>query len=167
MTHGPRALARRLVARRVGGVVVLLLALGPAVVVASPAAQASTPSRATIARYEVGLVHEINVQRARHHRGRLVGASCPDRYAEGWAPHLARTGRFYHRSMRTILRGCRAHVAAENLARGNASAKAIVAAWMASPGHRRNILDRRLTKIGVAAVWSRGRYIIAADFTRP
>jgi len=38
---------------------------------------------------------------------------------------------------------------------------------MASPGHRANILDGRLTRIGVAAVYARGQWVVVADFTRP
>lgn len=148
--------------------VVMLLALGPAVIVTAPSAEAAyTPSAATVAAYEARVIYRINVQRARYHRGRLTAVYCPDRYAEAWAPYLARTGRFYHQSMYAILRGCRAHVVAENLARGNVGADRIVAAWMASYGHRRNILDYRLTRIGVAAVYARGTWTVAADFTRP
>jgi uncharacterized protein YkwD len=149
------------------GLLVAFLALSPALVVAAPSAQAYTPSAAARAAYEARVLHRINVERARHHHARLAAARCPDRYAEPWASHLARMGYLKHQSMFRILRGCRARVAAENLASGNVSADRIVAMWMASPGHRANILDRRLTKIGVAAVYSRGRWFVAADFTRP
>jgi uncharacterized protein YkwD len=37
---------------------------------------------------------------------------------------------------------------------------------MASPGHRANILDSRLNKIGVAAVYANGRWTVAANFSR-
>ena len=146
---------------------VTLLALGPAVVVAAPAAEAYTPSRATVARYEAHVIWRINIVRASYHRGRLGTAACPDRYAEPWSAYLARTGYFYHRDMHVILSGCHATVAAENLARGNVSADGIVAAWMRSPGHRANILDRRLTRIGVGAVYAHGQWTVAANFTRP
>jgi uncharacterized protein YkwD len=112
------------------------------------------------------VVHQINVERARYHRGRLVATYCPDRYAESWASHLARTGTFYHQSMYPILRGCKATRVAENLARGNVGADLIVKAWMKSPGHRANILDGRLTRVGVAAVYARGQWTVAADFAR-
>jgi len=151
---------------RAGGVFVMLLALGPALIATAPSAAASTPSAASVATYEARVIQQINVQRASYHQGSLVASSCPDRYAEAWAAYLARTGAFYHYSMSNILRGCRARVAAENLARGNVSADRIVAAWMASPGHRANILDGRLTRIGVAAVYANGRWTVAADFTR-
>ena len=38
----------------------------------------------------------------------------------------------------------------ENVATGQRSAEQVVAEWMASPGHRRNILDPDFTRIGVA-----------------
>jgi uncharacterized protein YkwD len=146
---------------------VMLLALTPAVVVAAPSAQAYTPSVAARAAYEARVIYKMNVTRAHYGRGRLTAAACPDRFAEPWSPRLARLGYLKHQSMYTILRGCSAHVAAENLASGNVSADRIVTAWMASPGHRANILDRRLTRIGVAAVYARGKWFVTADFTRP
>lgn len=145
----------------------MLLAIGPAVLVAPPSAEAYTPSRATVAAFQARVIHLMNVQRARYHRGRLEAGWCPAWYAKYWAPHLARIDYLRHRSMYQILRGCRSNVAAENLAVGNASADRIVAAWMASPGHRANILDGRLTRTGVAAVYARGRWWVAVDFTRP
>lgn len=39
--------------------------------------------------------------------------------------------------------------AAENLAAGQTSAQAVMAAWMKSPGHKANILSRNFTHIGV------------------
>lgn len=160
MKYVPRSLTRR-----IGGVVVMLLALGPAVIVSAPAAEAA-PSAATVARYEARVIYRMNVIRASRHLQHLYPSRCPDYYAERWSPYMARTGYFYHRSMYTILRGCRAHVAAENLARGNVSADRFVAAWMASYGHRRNILDGRLNRVGVAAVYVRGQWTVTADFTK-
>ena len=135
----------------------MLLAMGPAVVVAAPSAQASTL-------YEYQVVNAINAQRANYHLGRLWLSACPQWYADRWAPYAV--WYFRHQSMGPILQGCKATVAAENLAFGNQSADGIVAAWMASPGHRQNILDGRLNRIGVAAVYARGRWTVVADFTR-
>jgi len=42
----------------------------------------------------------------------------------------------------------------------------MVAAWVASYDHRANILDGRLTRIGVAAVFANGTWTVVADFTR-
>ena len=133
---------------------VTLLALGPAVIVAAPPAQAYTPSVATVAAYEAQVIQQINYQRVKYHRGRLTAGSCADVYAERWGAYLARTGTFYHQSMYPIL------------ARGNVSVARFITAWMLSPGHRANILDGRLTRIGVGAVYVRGQWVVATDFTR-
>lgn len=47
--------------------------------------------------------------------------------------------------------------AGENIARGQASPAAVVAAWMSSAGHRANILNKSFTEIGVGYV-ANGRY---------
>ncbi len=48
-------------------------------------------------------------------------------------------------------------VAAENIAAGQTSAEEVVNAWMKSEGHRRNILNKDITRIGVGAVEGDGR----------
>ncbi|HEX2810249.1 MAG TPA: CAP domain-containing protein, partial [Kineosporiaceae bacterium] len=47
-------------------------------------------------------------------------------------------------------------VAAENIAAGQSTAAAVMAAWMASEGHRANILNCGLTQIGVGTVYKAG-----------
>ena len=154
-------------ARLCGLLAVTVLLLGLTFVSTPSAEAAVSPSAATTAAYEARVIYATNIQRLRYKRHKLVAAACPDRYAEGWAAYLARTGAFRHQSMYPILKGCRATRVAENLARGGVGADRIVAAWMASPGHRANILDARLTQIGVAAVYARGRWTVVADFMRP
>ena len=157
--------------RRIGIAAVLPLFLGQALVVSAPSAEAAwAPSAATVAAYEARVIYRINQQRVKYKHGRLAPAACPDRHAESRATYLAKTGKFYHRSMTYFLNGCDASRVAENLARGNrtgATADKVVAAWMKSPGHRANILDGRLTRIGVGAVYVRGQWTVVADFSRP
>lgn len=45
--------------------------------------------------------------------------------------------------------GIRYSAAAENIAAGQTSPQEVVNSWMNSPGHRQNILDSRMTHIGV------------------
>jgi uncharacterized protein YkwD len=154
-------------AKRLGVLLVLPLFLGPVFVVSATSAQAAVvPSAAATWAYENRVESLINVQRAKYKLGRLAWSPCPDRYAESWGAYLARTGRFYHQSLTPILRGCSATRVAENLARGYTTADRTVAAWMASPGHRANILDPRLTRCSVAAVYARGQWTVVADFIR-
>lgn len=54
---------------------------------------------------------------------------------------------------------------AENIAQANVSPKNMVKTWMRSPGHRRNILNPRYTRIGVAVYKSKGgRYYWCTRF---
>jgi uncharacterized protein YkwD len=161
----------RTLARRFGIAAILPLLMGPALIASSPSAEAAyRPSAATVAAYEARVIVRINQQRVKYKRIRLAPATCPDGYAEGRATYLAKTGKFYHRSMTSFLNGCHASQVAENLARGNrlgATPDKVVAMWMRSPGHRANILNGRLTRIGVGAVYARGQWTVVADFSRP
>jgi len=139
--------------------------VGPAVIVTAPAAEAYTPSQAAVTLYRYRVVNGINAQRARHGLGKVWLAACPQRYAQTWSAFLARTQYFYHRDMMTYLKGCNAQRVAENLGRGNVSADRMVAAWMASPGHRKNILNGKLNMIGVGVVYSHGSWTVTTDFS--
>ena len=117
--------------------------------------------------YEAQVVRLTNVQRARHHLPALRTAStCTDGYAERWARYLAAHHVFRHQNLWPILTHCRKHEAGENIATGYTSPAALVSAWMRSPGHRHNILDRRLRFIGVGAVRDRaGTWWVVQDFS--
>jgi hypothetical protein len=60
--------------------------------------------------------------------------------------------------------GARFSVIAENIAIGP-SPLTIHAGWMNSPGHRKNILDPRLTSVGIAAVHGPGGLFAVQDFS--
>jgi uncharacterized protein YkwD len=55
---------------------------------------------------------------------------------------------------------------AENVARGFSGPTAVVRAWMASPGHRRNILNCRLRDIGVGVALQGGQLWWTQNFGR-
>src|SRR5438445_9741228 len=61
--------------------------------------------------------------------------------------------------------GARFSVIAENIAVG-ASPQIIHGGWMDSAGHRKNILDPRLTSVGIAAVHGPGGLFAVQDFSR-
>jgi len=61
--------------------------------------------------------------------------------------------------------GVRFSVIAENIAIGP-NPQTIHAGWMDSPGHRKNILDRRLTSVGIAAVRGPGGLFAVQDFSQ-
>src|SRR5260370_14615355 len=61
--------------------------------------------------------------------------------------------------------GARCGAIAENIAVGS-NPQTIHAGWMDSPGHRKNILDPRLTSVGVAAVRGTGGLFAVQDFSQ-
>ena len=61
--------------------------------------------------------------------------------------------RFKARLKRVGYRG----LAAENIARGQKSLGRVLAGWMKSPGHRRNMLHPRMRYFGLAAAKNGGR----------
>lgn len=126
------------------------------------------PSGGSSSTYEAQLLSLVNAERTSRGLSALRAASCPDRFAESWASHLASTGTFSHQSLGPIMSSCGATRAAENIARGGISASAMVSMWMGSSGHRANILDPELTQVGTAAVRdSSGTWTAVQDFIRP
>lgn len=106
----------------------------------------------TLNGYERQLIVEINEARLAHGVRRIKRfSSCADRLAERWGRRLARTGEFYHRDQRVVLRRCKAAWAGENLVRGHELApEDMVELWLDSPGHRKILLSRRARQAGVA-----------------
>jgi len=147
-----------------------LSTLGATTLVVTPAANASTAPYSS--ELEWAIHKYTNVERVANGRRAVAWSSCVDRYAEGWAAHLRNTGRFYHRSWRTITSGCHKTYASENIAHyysptlsADALAKKIVGMWMNSPGHRVNLLSSKARTIGVgAARTSSGRWYMVQNF---
>jgi uncharacterized protein YkwD len=55
----------------------------------------------------------------------------------------------------------------ENVALGQPTAAAVVAAWMNSPGHRQNILNPAFTELGIGSASGGGRPYWVQVFARP
>lgn len=71
-------------------------------------------------------------------------------------------------SQRIKASGYKACFAAENVAYGQSTAQEVMAAWMNSPGHRRNILDDRASQAAVAsAIDGAGRTYWAMLLAKP
>ena len=87
-------------------------------------------------------VDPILVRLARAHSDDMAGAAgFKHNGSDGRTPFQRMTAAGYDYS-----------VAAENIAAGQPNAGAVMAAWMASPGHEANIVDCRFTQIGVGVV---------------
>ena len=121
---------------------------GPSLPASTFALKASAPADT------LGLV---NAARRSGRRGAMRIDPAAQRAAERHARAMARAGRMAHRLRGQPRFGARmkrdgvALPAAENVATGQPDARAAVAAWMNSAGHRRNLLDRRFGGVGVAS----------------
>ncbi len=100
--------------------------------------------------WEAKVVQLTNARRKAHGRKPLKAAPCPDSFAEPWTRHLARTRTLTHQDLTPML-GCpHTSYAGENIAYGYQTPRALVSAWMHSPGHRANILSPHFHRIGVS-----------------
>ncbi len=106
------------------------------------------------------VVRLVNAERA---RAGCDAVETDPRLAEAAQRHsddMARRGYFSHDSPegesfdRRIREAGYPRPGAENIAMGQSSAKAVMDAWMDSPGHRRNILNCDLSAIGVGVTTS-------------
>ena len=109
------------------------------------------------------LVDETNDVRVQAGLGALTLNSQLSRAAQAKADDMAARGYFEHTTPEghqpwdlIAAAGYQYQAAAENLAVGLTAGNALIAAWMASPLHRQNILNKRYTEIGVGI--ARGRY---------
>jgi uncharacterized protein YkwD len=94
-------------------------------------------------------------------------ASAARHHAELMAQHSAISHQFPGEPaliQRITAVGARFSMLAENVAAGQ-DAGDIHYGWMHSPGHRANILDPKLTALGVAVVEARGRLFAVQDFS--
>lgn len=118
-----------------------------------PAATAGSQTT-TLSQNERALLTAVNDVRASHGLRALRVDATLVRAARSYSAHMIRTGTFTHGAMgaRLAQAGARGPVYGENLAWGvgaSAGARTIVRSWMASPGHRANILNCGLTRLGV------------------
>ena len=148
----------------------LLLPVAVAVTAfAGPASGATSSSRTANA-----LLREMNAARTARHLAPLRTDATLQRAARSHSTDMLRRAYFSHGDF--ALRMRRFHVAGsfsgENLAWGvgaRAAAKAIVAEWLASPGHRENLLRPGFRRVGLATVTGSfsgyaGATVVTADF---
>jgi uncharacterized protein YkwD len=140
----------------------LWAALATAALILPTAARAATddPTAAASARdgtvtarsdhWEARVLALTNHRRQAHGRRPLKAAACPDSYAEPWTRHLATRQVLVHQDLTPLLSCPDTSYAGENIAFGYETPRALVRAWMHSPGHRANILSRHFHRIGVS-----------------
>jgi len=154
-----------LVARRV---FTLAAALAAAVTIGGQA------KAGTLSRSEFALLNVMNQVRVSHGLRPLHLDYRLERAARGHSATMLRTGQFFHGAFTTRIRrtGVKAPRVGENLAWGVgvlSRAHAIMNMWLASPGHRANLLHAGYRTVGVGALRGRfdgysGALVITTDF---
>lgn len=128
-------------------------------------ASVGSASAASSSKQESSIVKATNKDRAKHHIKKLTKQKCLAKYAQKQAKTQARKKKMFHQDLQPVLSKCGMRMVGENVAYGYVSAKQLQRAWMNSPGHRSNILNKDFRKIGVgAAKDSRGRWYYATVF---
>jgi uncharacterized protein YkwD len=95
----------------------------------------------------------VDQQRARHGLPALAASGQLDRSAQAWTNTMVLTGEFTHGpgnafAGRISATGYNWQTAGENIATGFPTPRSVVAAWMASTDHCRNILDPAFKDVG-------------------
>jgi uncharacterized protein YkwD len=161
MPSGPSATVGRTAVRGWRGALtaaVLGLALAASTLVgAAPAtAAASAP--------EARMVAAINATRTAHGLRPLRPVAGMMAYARRHSRAMANRGSLFHTSNFSVI--CCWRLVAENVGMGG-SVMGLHRAFMASPGHRANLLNGSLSQVGIGMVSSGGRLWVTEVFRRP
>lgn len=143
-------------------------------VVAALALVLPSTALAGMTRTETSLLHEMNRVRAEHGLGLLRFDAHLERAARAHSMEMLGTGVFQHGAFgsRMLQFNVTGRLAGENLAWGTGvrgTTQGIVAAWLASPEHRANLLRPSFTRVGVSNLVGtfqgyRGAHVVTADF---
>jgi uncharacterized protein YkwD len=138
--------------------VVLLLVTGA--LLSGPMANPSAASAS--GSYESDTMKYAYSERTRRHLSPVKSSRCLDEYAERQARAMAAKNKLYHQDLGPILARCQLRLVGENVAFGYSSGKTVTSAWMNSPGHRDNLLNKDHRLLGVGAYRdSRGHWYVA------
>ena len=109
----------------------------------------------------------MNRDRGASGLGALCGSSQLAGYAQSWANWMAQHQSLSHQDLGAMLAGTSFSTVAENILSGpgGMSAGDMEAAWMASAGHRQNILNGAYSAAGVGMAYSSdGQVWVAVEF---
>lgn len=139
-----------------GATIASLITGPPALAHTSACATAPRPITETShTEAQLAVVCLVNQQRRGRGLPRLTENRRLDRAAQGWTEGMVAARMFSHGPdfpARITAVGFRWSSIGENIATGYASPAAVVAAWMASPGHCHNILDPTFRFVGTGVV---------------
>ena len=132
---------------------------------AVPVPAASAPSAAQ--RFADRVLVLTNAERSSRGLAPLALSVCADRYADLWSLTQAQRDAMSHQPLAPIAQACAAPMVGENVGYGNVTPEQMVAMWMASAGHRANLLRPEYTHLGVgAAATATGRWYGTQVFAR-
>ena len=123
---------------------------------AAPAAAAPAAAGTETSAYEQRVLELVNIERAKEGLGPVRYRAELDQAATSHNAQQARMQTMAHEGIGDGTPGDRARAVGwndswgENVAVGQTSPEQVVAEWMASPGHRRNIMDPAYTQMGVS-----------------
>jgi uncharacterized protein YkwD len=142
--------------------------------VAAALVLAPTAAAAGLTRSESSILREMNRVRAGHGLRPLRFDNRLESAARSHSREMVGTGTFAHGAFgtRMLSFNVKGTFAGENLAWGvgaRGTARGIVAAWLASPAHRANLLRASFGRVGVGAVVGTfdgygGATVVTADF---
>ena len=140
-------------------------------VTTSTAAEASTGygPAPRLSSYDARLLHDINRTRVAHGRARLIATAGTTDVAHRWSCHMGRWQMLTHRGNLVAAlsnHGSGAwHVMGENIGvAASSDADALFHAYMHSPKHRANILDRDYRFLGIHTERRHGQRWNTLDF---
>ena len=106
--------------------------------------------------YVAQLADLINGYRTQHRLQRLASDTALSNLAHEHARSMARQNRLSHAGFQQRFEAARSPACVENVAVGSGAPEAEFDAWRNSPIHARNLLDARITRMGIAID---GRYV--------
>lgn len=126
--------------------------------------QRETSDLRDMARVKQEMLARVNAARKRAGLDPVRGNARLDRAAQGHAEDMLARGFFAHESPagttvreRSTAAGYVWRTVGENIAFGQTSVSEVVETWLESPGHRKNILNRDFTELGIGLALGRGK----------
>jgi len=146
--------------RSVAGALAIVIGILGAFLSASTSAWADDDS------FRQEALAQINAFRAEQGRKPVILDAALDGIASEWAAKLAREGELEHRSRGNLKSLLDAHgwtAMNENLymsSTPSASPGEVIAAWKGSSGHRRNLLQENITRIGLGTATGQAGFFV-------
>jgi len=137
-------------------------------VTAAGVATAPAQAQSSAGKYAQQAFTATNANRTHDGLEELRASDCLKQAAVRQAKAMAQQERIFHQDLGAVLKSCMLSSAGENVAAGYRTGKSVVnAGWMASDGHRANILNPSFRLMGIGARKGHdGRWYVSQVFGR-